>query len=82
VLLDARDVHTEAQVDSLPAHLHGEEAAHVVVEAAQEELAAVELGRARAQAVEDALADTGLEILEMPLSPNRLFELLQEREAL
>ena len=29
-----------------------------------------------AQAVEDALADHDLEILEMPLSPNRLFELL------
>ncbi|MDH7486132.1 MAG: xanthine dehydrogenase family protein molybdopterin-binding subunit [Anaerolineae bacterium] len=30
-----------------------------------------------AQAVESALADYGLEILEAPLSPNRLFELLQ-----
>ncbi len=30
-----------------------------------------------AQALEDALADYDLEILEMPLSPNRLFELLQ-----
>ena len=29
-----------------------------------------------AQALEDALQDYGLEILEMPLSPNRLFELL------
>jgi len=29
-----------------------------------------------AQAVEDALADYDLEILEMPLSPNRLFELM------
>jgi len=27
--------------------------------------------------VEDALADLGVEILEMPLSPNRLFELIQ-----
>jgi len=26
------------------------------------------------------LADMDLEILEMPLSPNRLYELLQERE--
>jgi CO/xanthine dehydrogenase Mo-binding subunit len=33
-----------------------------------------------AQALENALADFDLEILEMPLSPNRLFELLQERE--
>jgi CO/xanthine dehydrogenase Mo-binding subunit len=29
------------------------------------------------QAVEDALADHNLEILEAPLSPNRLFELLK-----
>jgi carbon-monoxide dehydrogenase large subunit len=33
-----------------------------------------------AQALEDALQDYGLEILEMPMSPNRLFELLHERE--
>jgi len=26
--------------------------------------------------VEDALADAGLEICEIPLSPNRLFELI------
>jgi CO/xanthine dehydrogenase Mo-binding subunit len=31
-----------------------------------------------AQAVEDALHDVELEILEMPLSPNRLWELAQE----
>jgi carbon-monoxide dehydrogenase large subunit len=30
-----------------------------------------------AQAVEDALADYGIEILETPLSPNRLFEILR-----
>ena len=30
-----------------------------------------------AQAIEDALADYGFEVLEMPLSPNQLFELLQ-----
>jgi CO/xanthine dehydrogenase Mo-binding subunit len=34
-----------------------------------------------AQAIENAFADTGLEILEMPLSPNRLFELLKEKES-
>ncbi len=45
------------------------------------EAGAIPIPAAFAQAVEDALADTGLEILEMPLSPNRLFELLQEREA-
>jgi carbon-monoxide dehydrogenase large subunit len=33
-----------------------------------------------AQALEDALYDYDLEILEMPLSPNRLFELLQGKE--
>jgi carbon-monoxide dehydrogenase large subunit len=33
-----------------------------------------------AQALEDALQDFGLEILEMPLSPNRLFELLYRRD--
>ncbi|MEE8390458.1 MAG: xanthine dehydrogenase family protein molybdopterin-binding subunit [Anaerolineae bacterium] len=33
-----------------------------------------------AQAMEDALYDYDLEILEMPLSPNRLFELLQAAE--
>jgi carbon-monoxide dehydrogenase large subunit len=32
-----------------------------------------------AQALDDALHDYGLEILEMPMSPNRLFELLHER---
>ncbi len=32
-----------------------------------------------AQAIEDALGDTGIEITEMPLSPNRLFELVQEK---
>jgi CO/xanthine dehydrogenase Mo-binding subunit len=31
-----------------------------------------------AQALENALADYDLEILEMPLSPNKLFDLLQE----
>jgi carbon-monoxide dehydrogenase large subunit len=34
-----------------------------------------------AQAIENAFPDQGLEILEMPLSPNRLFELLQEKES-
>jgi carbon-monoxide dehydrogenase large subunit len=33
-----------------------------------------------AQALEDALHDYDLEILEMPMSPNRLFELLQGKE--
>lgn len=34
-----------------------------------------------AQAIENAFAESGLEILEMPLSPNRLYELLQEKES-
>jgi CO/xanthine dehydrogenase Mo-binding subunit len=34
-----------------------------------------------AQAIENAFPDHGLEILEMPLSPNRLFELLREKES-
>ena len=33
-----------------------------------------------AQALEDALYDYDLEIMEMPLSPNRLFELLHDKE--
>ena len=33
-----------------------------------------------AQALENALADLDIEILEMPLSPNRLFEILQKKE--
>ncbi|HEV8150848.1 MAG TPA: xanthine dehydrogenase family protein molybdopterin-binding subunit [Gemmatimonadales bacterium] len=40
------------------------------------EAGAIPTGAAFAQAVEDALADTGIEISEIPLSPNRLFELL------
>lgn len=34
-----------------------------------------------AQALEDALSDYSVEILEMPMSPNKLFELLHKREA-
>jgi CO/xanthine dehydrogenase Mo-binding subunit len=41
------------------------------------EAGALPVPAAFAQAVEDALADFGLEILETPLSPNRLFELMQ-----
>lgn len=39
------------------------------------EAGAIPVGPLFAQALEDALADTGLEILEIPLSPNRLWEL-------
>jgi CO/xanthine dehydrogenase Mo-binding subunit len=34
-----------------------------------------------AQALEDALHDYDLEVLEMPMSPNRLFELLHKRDS-
>ncbi|MFQ5708198.1 MAG: molybdopterin cofactor-binding domain-containing protein [bacterium] len=42
------------------------------------EAGAIPVGPLFAQAVEDALSDLGLEICEIPLSPNRLFELVQE----
>ncbi|HWO89575.1 MAG TPA: molybdopterin cofactor-binding domain-containing protein, partial [Gemmatimonadales bacterium] len=42
------------------------------------EAGAIPTGAVFAQAVEDALQGTGLEILEIPLSPGRLFELVQE----
>jgi carbon-monoxide dehydrogenase large subunit len=41
------------------------------------EAGAIPIPSAFAQAVEDALADYNVEILEMPLSPNRLFEIIQ-----
>jgi len=41
------------------------------------EAGAIPTGALFAQAVEDALAGSGLEICEMPLSPNRLFELMR-----
>jgi carbon-monoxide dehydrogenase large subunit len=40
------------------------------------EAGAIPTGALFAQAVEDALAGTGIEITEIPLSPNRLFELM------
>jgi CO/xanthine dehydrogenase Mo-binding subunit len=44
------------------------------------EAGAIPTPSAFVQAVEDALADFSLEILETPLSPNRLFELLEIRD--
>ena len=41
------------------------------------EAGAIPTGPLFAQAVEDALAGSGLEICEIPLSPNRLFELMK-----
>ncbi|NUQ36758.1 MAG: xanthine dehydrogenase family protein molybdopterin-binding subunit [Caldilineales bacterium] len=43
------------------------------------EAGAIPTGPAFAQAVENALAPFGVEILEIPLSPNRLYELVQAR---
>ncbi len=40
------------------------------------EAGAIPTGALFAQAVEDALAQPGLEICEIPLSPNRLYELM------
>jgi carbon-monoxide dehydrogenase large subunit len=42
------------------------------------EAGAIPTGALFAQAVEDALAGTGVEICEIPLSPNRLFELIHQ----
>jgi len=42
------------------------------------EAGAIPVGPLFVQAVEDALSDYGIEICEIPLSPNRLFELIQE----
>lgn len=41
------------------------------------EAGAIPVGALFAQAVEDALSEHGLEICEIPLSPNRLFELIR-----
>jgi len=45
------------------------------------EAGCIPTGAAFAQAVEDALSDLSIEIREIPLSPNRLFELLREAPA-
>lgn len=45
------------------------------------EAGCIPTGAVFAQAVEDALSDYGIEIREIPLSPNRLFELLREAPA-
>jgi aerobic carbon-monoxide dehydrogenase large subunit len=45
------------------------------------EAGCIPTGALFAQAVEDALEGTGVEILEIPLSPNRLFELMRRAEA-
>jgi aerobic carbon-monoxide dehydrogenase large subunit len=45
------------------------------------EAGAIPVGALFAQAIEDALGIEGLEILEIPLSPNRLWELAREAKA-
>jgi aerobic carbon-monoxide dehydrogenase large subunit len=45
------------------------------------EAGAIPVGALFAQALEDALAIPGLEVLEIPLKPSRLWELVQEAEA-
>jgi len=45
------------------------------------EAGAIPVGALFAQALDDAFADVGLEIREIPLSPNRLFELVEEARA-
>lgn len=44
------------------------------------EAGAIPVGALFAQAIEDALVDTGIEILEIPLHPGRLWRLMQEKE--
>ena len=44
------------------------------------EAGAIPVGALFAQALENAFADVGLEIREIPLSPNRLYELVQEAQ--
>jgi CO/xanthine dehydrogenase Mo-binding subunit len=44
------------------------------------EAGAIPVGPLFAQAIEDALHDTGVEILEIPLNSNRLWELTQQSE--
>nr|MBA2556287.1 xanthine dehydrogenase family protein molybdopterin-binding subunit [Chloroflexota bacterium] len=45
------------------------------------EAGCIPTGAAFAQAVEDAFPGLDLEILEIPLSPNRLFELMEEAKS-
>jgi carbon-monoxide dehydrogenase large subunit len=45
------------------------------------EAGAIPVGPVFAQAIEDALAEEGIEILEIPLSPNRLWELVRTARA-
>ena len=44
------------------------------------EAGAIPVGALFAQAIENALADKNIEICEIPLSPNRLFEIVQEAQ--
>jgi CO/xanthine dehydrogenase Mo-binding subunit len=44
------------------------------------EAGAIPVGALFAQAIENAFADNNIEICEIPLSPNRLFEIVQEAQ--
>jgi aerobic carbon-monoxide dehydrogenase large subunit len=46
------------------------------------EAGAIPVGALYAQAIESALHDVALEITEIPLSPNRLFELVQAAKSM
>jgi CO/xanthine dehydrogenase Mo-binding subunit len=45
------------------------------------EAGCIPTGALFAQAVDDALSDFGIEVTEIPLSPNRLFELIDQAKA-
>jgi CO/xanthine dehydrogenase Mo-binding subunit len=45
------------------------------------EAGCIPTGAAFAQAVEDAIGEPELELLEIPLSPNRLYELIKQVRA-
>ena len=44
------------------------------------EAGAIPVGPLFAQAIEDALAETGIEILEIPLSPSQLWHLVHDEQ--
>jgi CO/xanthine dehydrogenase Mo-binding subunit len=71
--LDVPQMHTEHVVTPSPLNPLGVKGVG--------EAGAIPVGALFAQALDDALADVGLEILEMPLSPDRLFALMQTARA-
>ena len=71
--LDVPQMHTEHVVTPSPLNPLGVKGVG--------EAGAIPVGALFAQALDDALADVGVEILEMPLSPDRLFALMQTARA-